>query len=550
MLYRDISKILGYYFFGLSLAFLVPLYLCFYYLYLQDPILHPQPIETVPFLKSLTACILLGMGFYWYGRRSSGNLYHREGLFVVVAIWLLTPLVAGLPFFLSRTLENPYQAYFEAVSGLTATGTSVMEAKKYDPTTGKEIPIEYIERGVIDTVYEYKGTIAPVVDPDTKKPVLIGVEAVPRELLFWRSFIQFLGGGGIIVLFVAILPALGVGGKVLFQAEVSGPVKDSLTPRIKEGAKQVWKIYVGLTILQTLLLMWTNEAMPFFDALTISFATLATGGQSIKNANIGYYHNASTDWVIIIFMLLGSISFTFYYYILRGKFHRIFQAEFFLFLALILLSCFLTVWYLVGTEKVLLTGEHSGIFSLGEAVRYGTFQMVSAHTTTGFYTADFDRWPYVIQLLMLIGMFIGGMSGSTAGGLKVVRIYMLFYIAKAKIESLFRPETVRNVRVGERQIDHSAMILVLVYFLVTIAVSVLGTLFYVMDGIDPETALGLVACMLNGGGMGFRADGPVHSCAFLSDFSLILSCILMILGRLEFFAILALFVPAFWKKNG
>lgn len=548
MLYKDICKVTGYFLFGLSATFVIPLFLSLYYQFFDESY-HPQPYASIAFLESLCTCFLFGFILFWIGRRSKGNLYRREGLIVVVAVWLITPAITALPFLLTGTLTNPYQAYFETTSGLTTTGSTILQAKKYDPITGVEIPIKTVVKGVMNTHYEYYGTVAPIIDVKIHKVIAEGIEAVSRELLFWRSFIQFLGGGGIIVLFVAILPILGVGGKVLVQTEVTGPTKESLTPRIKEGALQVWKIYLGLTLLQTILLMWTNSAMPFFDALTISFTTLATGGFSIKNDSIGFYHNANTEWVIIVFMLLGSINFTLYHYVLKGKIYRLYESELLLYLSIITITSLLCSWFLIGQEKILLNGLHAGTFNFTEAIRQGFFNIVSAESTTGFATVDYELWPYITQVMLLIVMFIGGMSGSTAGGIKIIRINMLFKIAKNKIESLFRPETVTNLRIGTKAIDQGTILRVLVFFFTIIFISVVGTIAFVIDGVDPETSLGLVACMINNIGLAFRAAGPSNSCAFLSDFSLVVSSLLMILGRLEFFAVLALLVPTFWKQT-
>lgn len=549
MLYREIFKILGYYLFVLAGIILIPFVLASYYEFNLDSASHPQPHSSLAFIKTFGVCLIIGSLCYLIGKKTKGQLFKREGIAVVVIIWVLTPAIAGLPFYFSETLSNPYQAYFEAVSGLTTTGASVLQAKQYESTTGKEIPIKVTVQDVIPTTYEFYGTVKPIKNPVTGKIIHEGIEAVGRALLFWRSFLNFLGGGGIVVLFIAVLPTL-ISGKLLFQSEMTGPIKEAITPRIKEAAWQLWTIYVGLNVLETAILLLTNDKMEFFDAITISFATIATGGFSIKNTSIGFYDNAITEWVVMIFMVLGATNFTVYYFAIRGKFYRIFKPELFLFFALLILSSGLSAWFLIGSNKILLTGgEPQGIFSILEAIRYSFFQVISAQSTTGFATADYDMWPYVIQVIMLIMMYVGGMSGSTAGGIKIVRHYMLFRIAQFKVESLFRTDNVRNFKIGDLEVDSGSAVMVLCFFLTIIAVSVFGTLFYVLDGIDPQTSLGLVACMVNNIGLAFRVAGPTESFAFLTDFSLIISCILMILGRLEFFVVLAVLVPAFWRQT-
>lgn len=549
MLYRDICKILGYYLFGLAVALAVPFLLAGYYEFFADPIDHPQPHTTIHFFWSMVVCYVLGYVCYRLGRKSSGHLYRREGLALVVLIWFLTPAIAALPFYFSGTLTDPFKCYFEATSGFSTTGATTMQAKKFDPNTGREVPIRKVFCGALTKVYTYWGTIDPVRDPETGKITHEGIEAVSKALLFWRSFTQWLGGMGIVVLFVAILPALGVGGKMLFQAEIPGPIKDALTPRIKETAIQLWKIYVGLSLLEVVFLMFTNSDIGWLDAFTVTFSTMSTGGFTIYNTSIGYFHSATTEWIVMAFMVLASINFSLYFYSLRAKFYRLYEPEFILFVILLLASCSLAAWFINGTGKILITGEHSGFFTSAESIRYGFFQIVSSMTTTGFVTANYDMWPYAVQVLMLMVMFMGGMSGSTAGGMKIVRQYMLFRIAQYKVESLFRPETIRRFRVGERDVDSSASIMVLCFFLIVIAVAALSTFIFVIDGLDPETAISMVTLLINNIGIGFRMAAPTESMAFLSDFSLIFSSILMIVGRLEFYAVLAILVPAFWKQN-
>lgn len=549
MLYRDICKVLGLFLYGFTAALLVPVLLEIYYLHFASPEEHPQPHALGSFIATIAITLVLAFILRLIGRGTSGILYRRESLLTVVIIWLLTPALGGLPFYLSNTLTNPHAAYFESMSGFTTTGASVMQAKLYDPDTGKEKKIEVEICGPVPTTYSYYGTIEPVRDPTTNKILFEGIEAVGKPLLFWRSFIQWLGGVGIVVLFVAVLPMLGVGGKMLLNSEITGPVKDSFTPRIKESALQLWKIYVGLTIAQFFLLMLTNDKMHWLDSITITFSTLSTGGFSIKNSSIASYNSAATEWIVILFMILGGINFSLYYFLFRGKLYRLYEREFLLYILAILIVCSLAAWYLIGAPKTLLTGDSNGFFTTSEAIRHGTFQLVSAQTSTGFATVNYDRWPYIIQVLMLIVMFVGGMSGSTAGGIKIIRHYMLFRIAQFKVENLFRPETVRKFKVGDRDVDAGASILVLCFFLVIVAVSTLGTFLFVADGLDPETALGCVGCCVNNVGLGFRAANPSGSFAFMSDFSLTLSSLLMILGRLEFFTVLAILVPAFWRQN-
>jgi len=537
MLYRDISRILAYILMGFCAVLLVPIVLALFY----------QDHAVLYFAETLIISLIVTAIFYYFGRTSTGNVYRREGLATVVFLWFFMPVLCALPFYLSGVLKNPFMAYFEAVSGLTTTGATTFQAKHFD-ASGKEVPIVKTIPGVLNTTYSYYGTLAPIRDPHTGAIVAGGFEAVSKAILFWRSFIQWLGGGGIIVLFLAILPALGAGGKVLFQTEVPGPIKESLRPRVRETAIQLWKIYLVLTVLILALIMLTNAQLSWFDSITLTFAALSTGGFSIHENSIGFYQSDGTLWAIIFAMLLGSINFSIYYHIWKGKLFKIFKQELFLYGSIILAAVALGTYALLGTPERALIGELT-IYDFGNAIRDSAFQIVSAISTTGFSTTNYDGWPYLVQVIMLIIMFLGGMSGSTAGGIKIMRLYMLFRIVQFKVESLFRPNTVRRLKVDGREVDQGSMILVLTFFLMIIAVSVAGTFFYVLDGLDPETALGAVACMINNTGLAFRMAGPVDSFAFMSNISLVLSSLLMIMGRLEFFAIFAVFVPAFWKQN-
>lgn len=549
MFYREILRILGVFCLGFAGVLLLPLALAIHYRYFVDPTLHPQPYDVFTFLGTIAVCLIFSGIFLFFGRKAEGQIYRKEGLTAVVLIWALSPVLGGLPFYLGGTLENPVAAYFEAASGLTTTGATTLEAKRFSPETGKEIPVTATFKGVINTTYSYYGTVNPVRDPFTHEIVYEGVEAVGKALLFWRSFLQWLGGGGIVVLFIAIMPVLGAGGKVLFQAEVPGPVKDSLTPRISETAAQLWKIYLFLTLAQTLVLMTTSDKMEWLDAITVTFSTLSTGGFSIRNENIAFYNSVSTESVVILFMILGSINFSLYYQITRGKLYRLYEPEFITYMIVLIAACSLGTWCLLGSPEIPLNGVSDAVYQLGSAFRYGSFQIISAITSTGFVTANYDPWPYKIQVLMLVVMFIGGMSGSTAGGIKIIRHYMMFKISQYQVEGLFRPEAVRNFKLGKKEVDISTTRNLFCYFVLCVFCSVLGTYLYVLNGEDPETAIGLAACMINNIGLAFRIAGPKFSCAFMDDFAYMVSSFLMIVGRLEFMAVFALFVPAFWREN-
>lgn len=545
---KDICRILGAYLIGLSCTLMIPFLLAAYYEWIT-PESHPQPHATGAFALTLIICLATSLLLRLISRGSTKHLFRRDALVVVIAIWLLTPLFAGMPFFFSKTLTDPVHAYFEAVSGFTTTGATTMQAKRFDPITGNEIPYIKIIPGNHITEYTYFGTISPVRDPISDAILYEGMDAVSRAILFWRSFTQWLGGMGIVILFVAVLPVLGVGGKVLFQAEATGPVKDGLTPRIKDAALQLWKIYLFISLAEVVILMLTNSELTFYDTLVITFSNMSTGGFTHTNNGIAAWKNATTEWVIIAFMLLASINFSLYFFAFKGKIYKFFNVEFFLYLILISLFTAGVLWQIIGISNVQLNGENLGTLQLETATRSAAFQLISLMTSTGFSTVDYNVWPYGTHVLMLVSMFIGGMAGSTAGGMKVIRQYVLFRFGQYKVESIFRPQAVRNFSLLNGKLDESGASMVLVFFSLLVAITTIATACFIFDNVDPQTALSLTALTINNVGVGFYMTGPTESCACFSHFTLLLSSALMLLGRLEFFALLTVLVPAFWKKN-
>lgn len=545
MLYRELIRIVGNFLVSFALILLVPLFVSIYYDYfVQDSVRSGWNSSWSFFLTALIT-FLFGSGCILFGKRSDGIIYRKEALASVVLIWFLTPAISAMPFLMTEVLKNPFQAYFETSSALTTTGASILFPQKIDPRTGKEMPYDDVEEGSIDTYYHYFGTIKPKVQ---NGELLQSLNAIPKPLLFWRSFMQWLGGVGIVVLFVAVLPIFGVGGKVLFHTEAPGPIKEGLTPRIKESAFFLWKIYLGLTVLQIIVLMIVNPALPLFDSVCITFSTLSTGGLSVVDGSIGAYHNSSTDWVVCFFMLIGGMNFSLFYFILKGKFKRLWDLEFIVYLLVILICTLFVTFCLLGTPRTNEMGSPLGAYTWEGALKDSIFHVVSAVTSTGFFTTDFDKWPMASQVLLFILMYIGGMSGSTSGGIKMIRPIMIFRILQNKIESIFRPQIVRSFRIGKKEVDIGVIEMVLCFFALVIAFSVIGVFLLVVDGVDPETSLTTVAATINNAGFAFREAGPLKSFAFLSDFGLILTSILMIMGRLEFFALLVLLFPSFWKK--
>jgi trk system potassium uptake protein len=481
----ELSRVLGRYFFYLAAILLLPVAVALFYE-------KGFGNASLAFVTTMGLCLACGAFFRLQGKDSSRALYRKESILLVVIIWFLTAAIGALPFLLTGAISSPLDAYFEAMSGLTTTGATILEPAH--------------------------------------------IEMMGKPLLFWRSFMQWLGGMGIVVLFIAVLPALAMGGKFLYENEVSGLSKEGMTPRIKETASLLWKIYLGLTILQVVLLKFSVPAISLFDAVTLSFSTLSTGGFTPTSDGLLSYGSSATYWIVAIFMILGGINFTLYFHGLKGKFYRLYEPEFFLYLVILSIGCLLMALPLFLTPH----------YSLFEALKQGSFMAISAQTSTGFSISTINTWPTICQLLMVILMFIGGMSGSTTGGIKVIRCFIVLRVIKDKIESLFRPELVRSLKVGERAIAPKTSMTVFTFCGIVILLVTLGVYLLVLDHLEPFDAFAIISSMINNTGL--ILSGASGSVAFLSPFSKIVCIVWMVLGRLEYLSILVLLVPAFWKN--
>lgn len=507
MVFQEIYRFLGRYLSYFSLILLLPLAIAIFYdNFLERGIPHVQSVNA--FALTTLVSGLLAIIFTYFGRKAPGMIHRRESILLVGVIWFLTAAISALPFIFSKTLENPLDAYFEAMSGLTTTGATIMGS----------------------------GTIAPLLDPATQEILATGIEAVAKPLLFWRSFLQWLGGMGIVLLFIAILPALSMGGRLLFEAEVTGPSKESLKPRIQETASLLWKIYLGLTGAQLILLLLTNPLLPFFDALTLSFSTISTGGFSIKNAGLAAYGSSATEWIAVLFMILGSINFTLYFHCIKGKIYRVYEPEFFAFLSILFIAALAVSLSLLQT------------FPVKTAFHAGFFQAISTQTSTGFSIGGENLWPFTSQFLLILLLFVGGMSGSTSGGIKIARFYIFFRVIGHKIETIFRPASIRCLKIGKKEISDKTALTVLIFLCIVILLTVLGTFLLILDGLDGMTSFSTVASMINNSGLSFGIAATEQSYAFLPPLSKVVSILWMALGRLEFFILLVFLVPSFWKK--
>ncbi len=419
------------------------------------------------------------------------NLSHREGIAVVALAWLGAGLFGALPFVLGGVFDGLTDGYFEAMSGFTTTGASV----------------------------------------------LTNIEVVPKGILFWRSLTHWLGGMGIIVLSVAILPFLGVGGMSLYKAEVPSPVVDRLQPRITETSRTLWKVYVLISALETALL-WAG-GMDLFESVCHTFGTLATGGFSTRNASIGAY-GAYEQYVIIVFMFLAGINFSLHYKALSGRpISYVRDPELRVFACLVAGFSLLVIgWlYFTGTFK-----------TVEEAVRHGLFQVVSIITTTGYATADFELWPTLPQVILVFCMFLGASAGSTGGGVKVVRLVLLAKHAYRELKRLIHPRAVYAVKLGGQAVPTDVLNAVWGYLGLYLVLFVAGFLSLAAMDLDLITSFAAVAATIGNIGPGLGLVGPADNYAAIPLAGKWVLILCMLLGRLEIYTVILLLVPEFWKK--
>ena len=466
-------------FFGLTMIF--PL---MWGLYFKDRSIYPL-------LVSMGITVTVGLLTYLIFRRSRvETIRQREGMAIVAVSWTSIGLFGALPFYIGSDLIF-VDALFESISGVTTTGASI----------------------------------------------LTNVEAVSKGLLFWRSFIQWLGGMGIIVLSVAILPFLGVGGMQLYKAEVPTPVPDKLKPRIRDTAMVLWKVYALLSLVEVVLLVLGG--MSIYDALCHTFTTMPTGGFSTKNASIGHYDSVYFDIVIIVFMVLAGINFSLHFQMLRGRplaFWRDSECRFYLLLTAVLV--------------LFVTFELFGDVyqNFGQALRYGAFQVVSILTTTGFATADYEKWPAMSQMILLMCMFIGASAGSTGGGMKCLRVMLCFKFCYKELFALIHPHAVSHIKIGGKAVPEDVTRSVLGFLALYVSLFALNTVLLAGLGVDFVTAFGAVASAIGNIGPGFGTVGPAQNYAHIPYLGKWLLIWCMLLGRLEIFTVIILLVPEFWRK--
>lgn len=540
VIFRILGSILRYFSFLLAIPLLIGI-ICEF-----APASYPQPPASLAFLLTILIAGSLSFLFQTLGKRSDGVLSRRESILLVCLLWFVVAGISSLPFIFSGVLSNPLDAYFEAMSSLTTTGASVLYPKSYDPLTGHEMAITLADPLNPLAKYTFFGTIEPLRDPQTGAVITCGTAALGTAMLFWRCFLQWIGGLGIVVMFLSVLPALSIGGKFLFETEMSGANKESLAPRVKETAAILWKLYIFLTGLQVLLLISTDRSLSFFEAVTTAFSTISTGGLPICDGSLSPHYRPGTILVISIFMIAGSINFSLYFHLMKGRLYRLYNSELGWFLFSLLCGCLIMsaiLW------KIPATHTASTTFSLKDSLFYGSFQAISAQTSTGYQIASYDNWPFAAQALMIILVFIGGMAGSTCGGLKITRCITAFKLTAYRIRSFFHPSEVISLKIQHKEASEGIGMNVLSFFAVVALCALLGSFILVLDGIDPMTALATASCMLNNSGLAFGGIGSANSVAYLSPLAKVFSILWMAMGRLEFFSLIVLMVPSFWRTK-
>lgn len=417
---------------------------------------------------------------------------HREGMAIVALGWFLCGAFGGLPFYLAGTFESVTDCVFESLSGFTTTGSSVLS----------------------------------------------DIEAVPRSILFWRSLTHWLGGMGIIVLSLAILPFLGIGGMQLYKAEVPGPVPDKLKPRIKDTALTLWKVYVLFSVIETILLMFGG--MDLFDALCHTFGTMATGGFSTRNTSVAAFESAYIDYVITVFMVIAGINFSLHYLALKGRLRDMFRdPEFRVFMVMI------GVFVAILTFSVYSASNYDNV---PDAVRYTSFQVAAILTTTGFATADYELWPGICQGILLFCMFVGGCAGSTGGGMKVMRIMLLMKQSYKELFRLIHPRSVSRVKMGKTVVADDVIAGVWGFFVLWLLLFTLAAFVVAATGEDVVSAFAASLACIGNIGPGIGSVGPTENFAHLTDLAKWMLTLCMVLGRLEIYTVVILFVPEFWRK--
>jgi trk system potassium uptake protein TrkH len=442
------------------------------------------------FIISILILLTAGLALYSI-KQTNGNLHARDGFAIVALSWFSVSAMGALPFIISGSIPSYIDAFFETVSGFTTTGASILRQ----------------------------------------------VEALPKGLIFWRSFTHWMGGMGVLVLTLAVLPKTGATTFNILKAESPGPIKGKLVPKIGQTAKILYAIYIVFTVVQIVLLIIAG--MPVYDSFIHTFGTAGTGGFSSKNLSIGAYNNVYVEIIITVFMLIFGINFSLYYQALKGNLRSFLRDEEFRFY----LGTVLTA-----TAIITINVSGSVYQTLGEGLRHASFQVGSIITTTGYSTADFNLWPSLSKFILVALMFIGASAGSTGGAIKCIRIVILFKVIKREIVKSIHPKSVHTVKIGGKVVEERTLSGVLAFFFTYMAIYIASVLIVSLDGMDMTSTATAVAATLGNIGPGLETVGPMGN---FSDFSVLSKAVMsvdMLVGRLEILPMLLIFTPSFWKR--
>jgi len=463
--------------------------------------------DGVTFELTLSAFFVLFLGVFimLLSRNHTKQIQKREGYIIVSFGWVLMSLSGMLPYLFTGVIPDISSAFFETMSGYTTTGSTILN----------------------------------------------DIESVPKGILFWRSTTHWIGGMGIIVLAIAILPLLGIGGMQLFAAEAPGPSSDKLHPRITDTAKRLWFIYVGYTLAETILL--SVAGMSFFDAINHAMSTLSTGGFSTKNNSVAHWNNTPIiQYIITFFMLIAGTNFVLSYFAFTGKIRKIFRdQEFKFFMTFIGISTLIVASVLYNNVDLTLSSfDHPQIFgTLESSFRHAFFQVVAVITTTGFVTADFTAWTPFLTIVFFGLMFMGGSAGSTSGGVKGVRHMLMIKSGFLEFKRALHPNAILQPRHNGSILKEEVVYNIYAFFILYLLSFIFGALVFGALGLDFESAIGVAASSLGNVGPALGSYGPAFSYSELPEFGKWWASFLMLLGRLELFTVLILFTPFFWKKH-
>ena len=485
MNFRLVFKLTGKVLLVEACALVLPLLVGFFYG--DDP---------MPFLATIP--LVAAVGLMLAHIRSDDHFFPREGFFAVALIWVLMGAFGALPFYLCGRMtpelglfRTYIDCFFEAVSGFTTTGASI----------------------------------------------LTEIEPLPHNILFWRSFIHWLGGMGVLILAIALLPGLGARTLHLMKAESPGPIVSKLVPKTSQSSKILYGIYCALTAIEVLCLRLTG--MPWFDCLVNSFATAGTGGFAVRNTSIAAYGSSAAEIIITVFMLLFSVNFSMYFLLLCGKVRQVFESdELRFFLCVVAGSVFLIT---LNIQKLYPT--------IGEAVRHAAFQVGSIISTTGFSSADFNLWPEFSRVLLVLLMFVGACAGSTGGGLKCSRVLLLFRCIGREIRQVIHPRSVNVVKLDGRVVEEDALRSVHIFFAAYMLITLLGTLAVAVDNFTFGTSFTAVVACISNIGPGLEMVGPMGNFSAFSPLSKLVLSLCMIIGRLEILPVLVLFSRNAWRRS-